>query len=263
MDEATNNTIKKKRIITPEQREKMLAGRKAAAEKRKLEADKQKKDTIELQKQAEEYQKDQLKNAKIDKENQKILKEEFERIKRRIEENKPKLNKRLDDLPASKPAEETQYSRQLEGRNLRSVTAESPLEEPKIMEKIDAIVEVKKPVETPKVNEDSENENKYNQTIKQICSSMPNQKTKDIFMKAAGTYNLNLSLEENIRNLINECNNQITMNAKFIKESEETRKRMESERLKKEEEMKRIEQDDIKKRDYEKRLRDFQRLLRK
>jgi len=251
MDVTSDNTIKKKRVITPDQREKMLAGRKVAAEKRKLEAAKKKQDSAELQSQAEQYQKDQLKNAKMDKENQKILKEEFERIKRRIEENKPKLSKRLDDLPTIKPA------------GSGSVIPESPLEEPKIMEKVDAIVEVKKPVETPKVYEDEQNMDKYNQTIKQICSSMPNQKTKDIFMKAAGTYNLNLSLEENIRNLINECNNQITMNAKFIKESEETRKRMESEKLKKEEEMKRIEQDDNKKRDYEKRLRDFQRLLRK
>lgn len=254
MDVTTDNTIKKKRVITAEQREKMNAGRKVAAEKRKLETEKQKKDTVELQKQAEDYQKDQLKNAKMDKENQRILKEEFERIKRRIEENKPKLNKRLDDIPAVKP--------------------ESPLHEPKIMDKIDVMVakseiksEIKSVTETEKVpdkpNKDNENEDKYNQTVKQICSSMPNQKTKDIFMKAAGTYNLNVSLEENIRNLIGECNNQIAMNAKFIKESEETRKRMESEKLKKEEEMKRIEQEDNKKREYEKRLRDFQRLLRK
>ncbi len=247
-----NQDIKeiKKRVISEAQREKMSLGRKAAAEKRKAEK--------ALSKQAEEYQNETLESAKRDKENQRILKEEFARIKQRISENQApkKLIKRLDE--DEKNDIDTESKAQPE---LKSEPPKSP--KPKIIEKL---------VEASGGNEkrgnwDEANKKKFDETVNNICDNMPNQKTREIFRTAVGAYDIELSLQENIKNLINECNQQIYANSEMIQKADQERKRQEAERFKKEEEERSKKQsEDLevqKKAEYEKRLKSFYKMLKK
>lgn len=245
----------KKRIISPEQREKMSLGRKQAAEKRKAEK--------ALSTQAIQYQTETLENAKKDKENQRILKEEFERIKKRISDNQnppKKLSKRLDmdELDQQEPI---------------------PKEEKPIQKVVEPKIEiVERLIDASKSNDDrlteyDENElkrkkDKFDETVRQICASMPNQKTRDIFTNAVGQYDVSLSLNENIQNLIFECNNQIQLNARYIKEKDDEQKRAEQLKKKKEDDLaqQKKDVDDLeqkKKLDHDKRLKEFYRLLNK
>ena len=248
----------KKRTISADQREKMTAGRKAAAEKRKAEK--------ALSTQAIQYQKETLENAKKDKESQRILKEEFERIKKRITENQnppKKLNKRLDmdDLEQEEPTSKQEPTSRQEPTSKQ---------EPKI-EIVEKLIDASKGNEE-RLTEWDENElkrkkTKFDETVRQICSSMPNQKTRDIFTKAVGQYDVNLSLNENIQNLITECNNQIQLNARYIKEKDDEQKKAEQLRKKREEdERQKQEADELeqkKKLEHDKRLKEFYRLLNK
>ena len=238
----------KKRTISAEQREKMNAGRKAAAEKRKAEK--------ALSQQAEQYQKETLDNAKRDKENQRILKEEFARIKQRISENQTpkKLIKRLDidenlNLIEQK---ESEYKESLEKS-----------EKPEIVEKLIIASENNE----KRASWDESNKKKFDETVKNICDNMPNEKTREIFRRAVGAYNIELTLQENIKNLINECNQQIYANSEMIQKADLERKRLDAERTKKEaEERAKKEAEDIelqKKIEYEKRLKSFYKMLKK
>lgn len=246
------NLETKKRVISAEQREKMNAGRKAAAEKRKAEK--------ALSQQADQYQKESLENAKRDKENQRILKEEFARIKQRIAENQApkKLIKRLD----------IDESGNLEEPNNEEPKHDSP--KPKKEETKPTIV--KSLIEASEGNEkranwDEVNKKKFDDTVKDICDNMPNEKTREIFRKAVGAYNIELSLQENIKNLITECNQQIYANSEMIQKADQERKRIEAEKKKREdEERAKKEAEDLelqKKADYEKRLKSFYRMLNK
>lgn len=243
------NQETKKRVISEAQREKMLAGRKAAAEKRKAEK--------ALSQQADQYQKETLENAKKDKENQRILKEEFERIKKRIADNQApkKLVKRLDldDNLVEQQEQETNDKKELEKEEPKA----------KIIEKL---------VEASAGNEkrgnwDEANKKKFDETVANICDNMPNQKTRDIFRKAVGVYDISLSLQENIKNLIQECNNQIYANSEMIQKADQERKRIETEKKQREEEERAkkeaADQEQQKKADYEKRLKSFYRMLNK
>lgn len=238
----------KKRVISAEQREKMNAGRKAAAEKRKAEK--------ALSQQAEQYQKETLDNAKRDKENQRILKEEFARIKQRISENQApkKLIKRLDldedlNLVEQSKSEEKEVQKQQE--------------KPKIVEKLIVASEGNE----KRASWDEANKKKFDDTVKNICDNMPNEKTREIFRKAVGAYNIELSLQDNIKNLIAECNQQIYANSEIIQKADQERKRQEAERAKKEAEeraKKEAEDQELqKKADYEKRLKSFYKMLKK
>jgi hypothetical protein len=253
---------KKKRVITPEHRAKLSAGAKAAAEKRKAEK--------ALATQANQYQTDTLENAKKDKENQRILKEEFARIKKRITENQnppKKLNKRLD---LDEEHEMSNLEQHQEPEPTKKTEPVKIKEEPKIPI-VDKLIDASK--NNDKVLSDwDENElvrkkTKFDETVKQICSSMPNQKTRDIFTKAVGQYDVSLTLNQNIQNLISECNNQIQLNARYIKEKDDEQKKVEYDRkIKEEETRKKQEADDLeqkKKLEHDKRLKEFYRLLNK
>lgn len=262
----TKSQESKKRVISQEQREKMTLGRKQAAEKRKAEK--------ALSTQAIQYQTETLENAKKDKENQRILKEEFERIKKRISDNQnppKKLSKRLDmdELEQQEPTARQEPTPK-EEKPIQKVEP-TARQEPKV-EIVEKLIVASKHNEE-RVSEWDENElekkkTKFNEAVQQICSSMPNQKTRDIFSKAVGQYDINLSLNENIKNLINECNNQIQINATYIKEKDNEQKKAEQLRKKKEDDLaqqkKDVEDLDQKKKlEHEKRLKEFYRLLNK
>ena len=232
----------------------MLAGRKAAAEKRKAEK--------ALSQQADQYQKETLENAKKDKENQRILKEEFERIKKRIADNQApkKLVKRLDldDNLVEQQEQEPET-------NEKKKELEKEKEEPKA-KIIEKLVEASAGNEK-RGNWDEANKKKFDETVANICDNMPNQKTRDIFRKAVGVYDIGLSLQENIKNLIQECNNQIYANSEMIQKADQERKRIETEKKQREEEERikkeAADQEQQKKADYEKRLKSFYRMLNK
>jgi len=244
----------KKRIISESQREKMNAGRKLAAEKRKAEK--------ALSKQADEYQKEQLDNAKKDKENQRILKEEFERIKKRISENQApkKIVKRLD-LEEEVNLDEVQ--------ELKIESKQEPKQETKKEHSEKIVTELIKASDgnEKRANWDESNKKKFDETVQNICDNMPNQKTREIFRKAVGAYNPELSLNENIKLLIEECNQQIYANAEVLQKAEQDKKRVEKEKQEKEAaERAKKEAEDLeqqKKSDYEKRLKSFYRMLNK
>jgi len=245
----------KKRVISNEQREKMNAGRKLAAEKRKAEK--------ALSKQADEYQKEQLDNAKKDKENQRILKEEFERIKKRIAENQApkKIVKRLD-------ADEEQENEIIQSKP-EEQKHEQQKSEPKKEHDEKIVTELIKASEgnEKRSNWDESNKKKFDETVQNICDNMPNQKTREIFRKAVGAYNPELSLNENIKLLIEECNQQIYANAEVLQKAEQEKKRVEKEKQEKEKaERAKKEAEDLeqqKKIDYEKRLKSFYKMLNK
>lgn len=240
----------KKRVISAEQREKMQAGRKLAAEKRKAEK--------ELRQQAEDYQNETLESAKRDKENQRILKEEFARIKARIAENQApkKLAKRLDT------DENLNQVEQQESENIKQQSKPEIENSAIINELIHASTSNEK-----RANWNEVNKKKFDDTVNDICDNMPNEKTREIFRKAVGAYNIELTLQENIKNLITECNQQIYANSEMIKKADQERKRQDAERAKKEDEERAKKQaEDLelqKKNDYEKRLKSFYKMLKK
>jgi hypothetical protein len=250
MNQNTQQT--KKRIISDEQREKMNAGRKVAAEKRKAEK--------ALSKQADEYQKETLENAKKDKENQRILKEEFERIKKRIAENQApkKIVKRLD-------LDENLNLVEQEEQEPKPKPKSEPIKEP--TEKIVSELIKASDGNEKRANWEEANKKKFDETVTNICDNMPNQKTREIFKKAVGVYNIELSLEQNIKNLIHECNQQIYANAEVLQKADQEKKRIEKEKQEKEAvEKAKKEAEDLeqqKKTDYDKRLKTFYRMLNK
>ena len=204
---------KPKKTITPEQRAKMDAGRKAAAEKRKKEKEElkarvkkemeqEKKNMKKAVKEAEKQQKDRLNNAKKDNDAKKKIKKELEQLKEsmKIETKKP---------------------------------VEFKKEEEEIKEVLEEIVEeVKEEVEEIKEEKTEEKPTKptitktqieglFQAKVSQALENINDETTKDIFRDTANNYDFNDSVENNINRLMRRAKEKFLSNTETIKAKKE------------------------------------------
>ncbi len=221
---------KPKRTITPEQRAKMDAGRKAAAERRKKEKEEEKarkkKELAEdkkRMKEAEKQQKDRLKSAEADNAAKKRIKKELEQLKEsmKIETKKPIPKEEVEEI-IEKVVEEV---------------AEEVVEV--VEEKKEEVIEEKveeKPVEEPKPEINKvQLESLFKAKVSEALENINDENARDIFLDSANNYNWNDTVENNINRLMSRAKSRFDSNKKAIEvkkhEIEEKAKNDEYERV--------------------------------
>ena len=217
---------KPKRTITPEQRAKMAAGRKAAAERRKKEREEEKarkkKELAEEKKrmkEAEKQQKDRLKNAEKDNAAKKRIKKELEQLKESMKiETKQPIPKEVLEKVVEEVAEEVE-----------PVVEEKPKEiiEEKIEEKP---LQEKKPEITKQ-----QLKNLFDAKVLELLENINDENARDIFLDTANNYDFNESVDSNINRLMSRAKSRFQKNKEVIEikkiEIEEKAKNDEYERV--------------------------------
>jgi len=201
---------KPKRTITPEQRAKMAAGRKAAHEKRKLlrEADKARLkqellDEKKRMKEAEKQQKDRLKNAQTDNAAKKRIKKELEQLKEsmKIETKKPVEKKELVEII----------------EEIEEVAEEVAEEVKEVLEEKKEEVLEKKEDDKPKLTK-TQLEGLFRAKVSEIVDNLPDENTKNIFQDTANNYDWNDSVDNKIKKLMKRAQSRYTQNRETIEE---------------------------------------------
>ena len=212
---------KPKKTITPEQRAKMDAGRKAAAEKRKKEKEKlkarvkkemeqEKKNMKKAVKEAEKQQKDRLNNAKKDNDAKKKIKKELEQLKEsmKIETKKPVEFKKEEE-------------------EIKEVLEEIVEE---VKEEVEEVIEEKKEeIKEEKTEEKptkptitkTQIEGLFQAKVSQALENINDETTKDIFRDTANNYDFNDSVENNINRLMRRAKEKFLSNTETIKAKKE------------------------------------------
>jgi hypothetical protein len=213
---------KPKKTITPEQRAKMEAGRKAAAEKRKKEKEElkarvkkemqeEKKNMKKAVNEAEKQQKDRLNNAKKDNDAKKKIKRELEQLKEsmKIEIKKPVEFKK-----------EVKEIKEVLEEIVEDVKEE--VEEEVVEEKKEEIKE-EKPEEKPSkpVINKTQIEGLFKAKVSEALDNINDEKTKDIFRDTANNYDFNDSVENNINRLMRRAKEKYLSNTETIKAKKE------------------------------------------
>ena len=204
---------KPKKTITPEQRAKMDAGRKAAAEKRKKEKEElkarvkkemeqEKKNMKKAVKEAEKQQKDRLNNAKKDNDAKKKIKKELEQLKEsmKIETKKPVEFKKEEE-------------------EIKEVLEEIVEE---VKEEVEEVIEEKteeKPTK-PTITK-TQIEGLFQAKVSQALENINDETTKDIFRDTANNYDFNDSVENNINRLMRRAKEKFLSNTETIKAKKE------------------------------------------
>tara|TARA_R100001460_G_scaffold100400_1_gene143992 strand:+ start:456 stop:1220 length:765 start_codon:yes stop_codon:yes gene_type:complete len=212
---------KPKKTITPEQRAKMDAGRKAAAEKRKKEKEElkarvkkemeqEKKNMKKAVKEAEKQQKDRLNNAKKDNDAKKKIKKELEQLKEsmKIETKKPVEFKKEEE-------------------EIKEVLEEIVEE---VKEEVEEVIEEKKEeIKEEKTEEKptkptitkTQIEGLFQAKVSQALENINDETTKDIFRDTANNYDFNDSVENNINRLMRRAKEKFLSNTETIKAKKE------------------------------------------
>ena len=213
---------KPKKTITPEQRAKMEAGRKAAAEKRKKEKEElkarvkkemqeEKKNMKKAVNEAEKQQKDRLNNAKKDNDAKKKIKRELEQLKEsmKIEIKKPVEFKK-----------EVKEIKEVLEEIVEDVKEE--VEEEVVEEKKEEIKE-EKPEEKPSkpVINKTQIEGLFKAKVSEALDNINDETTKDIFRDTANNYDFNDSVENNINRLMRRAKEKYLSNKETIKVKKE------------------------------------------
>lgn len=212
---------KPKKTITPEQRAKMDAGRKAAAEKRKKEKEElkarvkkemeeEKKNMKKAVKEAEKQQKDRLNNAKKDNEAKKKIKKELEQLKEsmKIETKKP--------VEFKKEVEEVKEV-------LEEIVEDVKEEVEEVVEEKKEEIKEEKPEEKPNkpVINKTQIEGLFKAKVSEALENINDDTTKDIFMDTANNYDFNDSVENNINRLMRRAKEKYLTNKETIKAKKE------------------------------------------
>lgn len=198
---------KPKRTITPEQRAKMDAGRKAAAERRKKEREEEKArkkqelaEEKKKMKEAEKQQKDRLKNAEKDNAAKKRIKKELEQLKEsmKIETKKPIPKEELSEV-LDKVVEEVaeEVVEVVEEKN-NEVIEEKPKEEPK-----------------PQINK-TQLESLFKAKVNEMVANINDENARDIFLDTANNYDWNDSVDNNINRLMSRAKSRFESNKQAI-----------------------------------------------
>ena len=212
---------KPKKTITPEQRAKMDAGRKAAAEKRKKEKEElkarvkkemeqEKKNMKKAVKEAEKQQKDRLNNAKKDNDAKKKIKKELEQLKEsmKIETKKPVEFKKEEE-------------------EIKEVLEEIVEE---VKEEVEEVIEEKKEeIKEEKTEEKptkptitkTQIEGLFKAKVSEALENINDETTKDIFRDTANNYDFNDSVENNINRLMRRAKEKFLSNTETIKAKKE------------------------------------------
>jgi len=212
---------KPKKTITPEQRAKMDAGRKAAAEKRKKEKEElkarvkkemqeEKKNMKKAVNEAEKQQKDRLNNAKKDNDAKKKIKKELEQLKEsmKIETKKP--------VEFKKEVEEVKEV-------LEEIVEDVKEEVEEVVEEKKEEIKEEKPEEKPNkpVINKTQIEGLFKAKVSEALENINDDTTKDIFMDTANNYDFNDSVENNINRLMRRAKEKYLSNTETIKAKKE------------------------------------------
>tara|TARA_R100000388_G_scaffold93871_1_gene79494 strand:- start:356 stop:1120 length:765 start_codon:yes stop_codon:yes gene_type:complete len=212
---------KPKKTISPEQRAKMDAGRKAAAERRKKEKEElkarvkkemeeEKKRMKKAEREAEKQQKDRLNNAKKDNDAKKKIKKELEQLKEsmKIETKKP--------VEFKKEEEEVKEVLEEIVEDVKEEIAEV------VEEKKEEIKEEKteeKPIK-PEITK-IQMEGLFKAKVSEALENINDDTTKDIFRDTANNYDFNDSVENNINRLMRRAKEKYLTNRETIKAKKE------------------------------------------
>ena len=212
---------KPKKTITPEQRAKMDAGRKAAAERRKKEKEEvkarvkkemeeEKKRMKKAEREAEKQQKDRLNNAKKDNDAKKKIKKELEQLKEsmKIETKKPVEFKKEEEEIKEVLEEIVEEVKE---------EVEEVIEEKK--EEIKEEKTEKKPTK-PVINK-TQIEGLFQAKVSEALENINDETTKDIFRDTANNYDFNDSVENNINRLMRRAREKFLSNTETIKAKKE------------------------------------------
>ena len=182
---------KPKRTISEEQRKKMAEGRKKAMEKRKSEkAEKDKQKDIELKKELEvlRAQKDQMEAKAITKENRKKFRE-------KMRSKSVSFDKEEEPLPVIEEEEEVESPRE------PSPESEASPREPE------------EPDSDQKLVRD---EKVFKEHVEKLAENAKPE-TKKVFSKITSTYDNNVDITTNLRNMASELKLLIASNVEQIK----------------------------------------------
>lgn len=202
---------KPKRTITPEQRAKMDAGRKAAAERRKKEREEEKArkkqelaEEKKKMKEAEKQQKDRLKNAEKDNAAKKRIKKELEQLKEsmKIETKKPipkeELSEVLDKVVEEVAEEVVEVVEEKNNEVIEEKEEEKPKEEPK-----------------PQINK-TQLESLFKAKVNEMVANINDENARDIFLDTANNYDWNDSVDNNINRLMSRAKSRFESNKQAI-----------------------------------------------
>jgi len=202
---------KPKRTITPEQRAKMDAGRKAAAERRKKEREEEKArkkqelaEEKKKMKEAEKQQKDRLKNAEKDNAAKKRIKKELEQLKEsmKIETKKPipkeELSEVLDKVVEEVAEEVVEVVEEKRNEVIEEKKEEKPKEEPK-----------------PQINK-TQLESLFKAKVNEMVLNINDENARDIFLDTANNYDWNDTVDNNINRLMSRAKSRFESNKQAI-----------------------------------------------
>lgn len=212
---------KPKKTITPEQRAKMDAGRKAAAERRKKEKEEvkarvkkemeeEKKRMKKAEREAEKQQKDRLNNAKKDNDAKKKIKKELEQLKESMK------------IETKKPVEFKKEEEEIK-EVLEEIVEEVKEEVEEVIEEKKEEIKEEKTEEKPTkpVINKTQIEGLFQAKVSEALENINDETTKDIFRDTANNYDFNDSVENNINRLMRRAREKFLSNTETIKAKKE------------------------------------------
>ena len=179
----------KKRILTEEQKAKMQEGRKKAMEARKALKEEEKKATKkekELNKKTEKSRKEieKVKNLELELQALQQQKDRIETLKK-TQENRAKFRNKMKEFK--------------EEEQMVEMTIKEPEPEPE---------------PEPVINE----EQVFKEKAKEMENLAKTKETKDLFKKVTGSFNNQISISDNLKNMVAELRDLIKKNAKHAKD---------------------------------------------
>ena len=200
---------KPKRIITPEQREKMRLGRIAKAEERRNNKAKEK----ELQEQAIAQQKERIEMLKVTKKKKTEIKRRLAEVKKG-NTNMTEVNEIIEQYEPKEVNSETETETEPEPEPPK---IELKIEAPKIEPPKIEPTKIEPPkIEPPKIEPPDPKifyEKEFKKAVENIKKNLP-EGSKPYFTEQSDKFDSNLDINENIKNMIESINKKVDQSVK-------------------------------------------------